>query len=82
MDQGRWDLAFGTSRSTINDMSHGAATIARATQGVSKGGLSQAEVRDEMSALQKWLSGFVLQFDVLDEALRSFAPSKWSANLT
>jgi len=55
-------------------MSHGASTVTKATQSAAKGGLSQAEVWEKASAIQKVLSGFRVQFDMLDEALRAFAP--------
>ena len=39
-------------------MSHGASTVTRATMGAAKGGMSQAEVWDKVSAIQSGLSGF------------------------
>ena len=56
-------------------MSHGASTVTRATMGAAKGGLSQAEVWEKVSAIQKGLSGFRLQFDSLENALRTHVPS-------
>ena len=56
-------------------MSHGASTVTRATMGAAKGGLSQAKVWEKVSAIQKGLSGFRLQFDSLEKALRTHLPS-------
>ena len=59
-------------------MSHGASTVTKATQSTAKGGLSQAEVWEKVSAIQKGLSGFLVQFAMLDKALRAFAPTTLS----
>ena len=56
-------------------MSHGASTVTRATTGAAKDGLSQAEVWEKVSAIQKGLPGFRLQFDSLEKALRTHVPS-------
>ena len=59
----------------VNAMSHGASTVTKATRGAAKGGLSQAEVWEKVSAIQKGLSGFRVQFDSLEKALRTHVPS-------
>jgi len=56
-------------------MSHGASTVTRATQGAAKASMTQAEMWDKVSAVQKGLLGLTLRFDMLDKALRAFAPS-------
>mgnify|MGYP003337345150 CR=1 FL=1 len=50
-------------------MSSGASTVTKATQSAAKGGLNQAEVWENVSAIQKVLSGFRVQFDMLEKAL-------------
>ena len=43
--------------------------------GAAKAGLTQAEVWDKASAIQKGLVGLTARLDVLDKALRAFVPS-------
>ena len=56
-------------------MSHGASCITRATQGTAKARLTQAEVWEKVSEVQKGIVGLTARFNMLDKALRSFAPS-------
>ena len=49
--------------------------MTRATQGNAKASLTQAEVWDKVSAVQKGIVGLTARFSTLDRALRAFAPS-------